>query len=79
MTYAPLKFVVATSTSLGGNAFKKKIYYMNLTLGSRSHKMLPVLSTSRDLCIFVRFEVAMSNGLGEYAFTRNFIIVVKVT
>ena len=80
MTYAPLKLVVAKSTSLGGNAFKmKKIYYMTLTLGSRSHKMLPVLSTSRDLCICVRFEVTMFNGLGEYAFTRNLIIVVNVT
>ena len=78
VTYAPLKFEVATSTSLGGNAFKKKIYYMTLTLGSRSHKMLPVFSTSRDICICVRFEDTMSNGLGEYAFTRNVIIVVNV-
>ena len=74
-----MTFVVATSTSLGGNAFKKKIHYMTLTLGSRSHKMLPVLSTARDLCICVRFEVAMSNDLGEYALTRNYIIVVNVT
>ena len=55
-------------TSLGGNAFTRKYI-----------KYCPVLSKSCDLCICVRFEVTTSNGLGEYAFTRNFIFAVNVT
>ena len=37
MTYAPAKFEVATSNSLGEDGFTRKY----LTLQSRSHKMLP--------------------------------------
>ena len=40
MTYAPAKFEVATSNSLGEDNLQKS-KYMTLTLESRSHKMLP--------------------------------------
>ena len=41
MTYAPAKFEVATSNSLGEDGWNNKVNYMTLTLESRSHKMLP--------------------------------------
>ena len=43
VTYAAAKFEVATSNGLGKNAFASKyiIWPLTLTLGSRSHKMLP--------------------------------------
>ena len=42
VTYAPAKFEAATCTSDGlGDVFTRKIHYLTLTMGSRSHKMLP--------------------------------------
>ena len=43
VTYSATKFEVATSNSLGGDAFTRKfnIWPLTLTLGSRSRKMLP--------------------------------------
>ena len=43
VTYAPTKFEVTTSKALGGEAFTRKfnIGPLTLTLGSRSHEMLP--------------------------------------
>ena len=40
MNYAPAKFEVATSNSLVEDGFTKKVNYVTLTLGPRSHKML---------------------------------------
>ena len=45
MTYAPAKFEVATSNSLG-----EEVNYMTLTLESRSQKGYQVPSISCDLC-----------------------------
>ena len=43
MTYPATKFEVARSNRLGGDTFTRKyiIWSLTLTLGSRSHKMLP--------------------------------------
>ena len=43
MTFSATKFEVAKSKGLGGDAFTRKfnIWPLTLTLGSRSHKMLP--------------------------------------
>ena len=43
VTYTATKFEVATSNGLGGDTFTKKyiICSLILTLGSRSHEMLP--------------------------------------
>ena len=43
VTYPATKFEVATSNPLGGDTFTRKyiIWSLTLTLGSRSHKMLP--------------------------------------
>ena len=43
VTYAPTEFEVTMSKALGGEAFTRKfnICPLTLTLGSRSHKMLP--------------------------------------
>ena len=40
LPYAAAKFEAATSKGLGGDAFIKKIHYLTLTLGLRSHAML---------------------------------------
>ena len=51
-TYAPPKFEVASSNSFGGDTFSRQyiIWPYTLTLGLRSHKTLPVPSTSCDRC-----------------------------
>ena len=43
VTYPATKFEVARSNRLGGDTFTRKyiIWPLTLTLGSRSHKMLP--------------------------------------
>ena len=43
VTYAPTEFEVSMSKGLGGNAFMRNfnIWPLTLTLGSRSHEMLP--------------------------------------
>ena len=43
VTYAPTEFEITTSKALGGEAFTRKlnIWPLTLTLGSKSHKMLP--------------------------------------
>ena len=47
VTYAPAKFEVVTSDSLGGGAFTRKQHY--LTFGSRSHIMWPMHLQSLNL------------------------------
>ena len=51
VTYPTTKFEVARSNRLGGDTFTRKyiIWSLTLTLGSRSHKMLPSKLTSCDL------------------------------
>ena len=41
VTYETTEFEVTTSKALGGETFTRKNQYLTLTLGSRSHKMLP--------------------------------------
>ena len=66
MNYAPAKFEVATSNSLREDGFTKKVNYVTLTLGPRSHKMLlstihimwPMhLRTLKLLCPMVQEEM----------------------
>ena len=52
VTYAQAKFEVAASKSLLGDAFTRKYIIWPLTLGSRSHEIHPVPSTSCDLCTY---------------------------
>ena len=40
-TFAAAKFEATTSDGLGEDAFYMKIHYLTLTVGLRSHKMLP--------------------------------------
>ena len=49
----------------------KKILYLTLTLGSRSHKMLP---SSLDIMWPMHQQSLISHGSGEDAFTRKYII-----
>ena len=53
----------------------KKIYYLTLTLVSRSNKMLPsslyIMWPIHMLQVKCKFEFATSNGLGEDTRTRN--------
>ena len=52
----------------------KKIHYMSLTLGSMSHKMLPMQYSPHHMTnATAKFGFATSNSLGEYAFTRKYI------
>ena len=41
VTYSATKFEVATTNRLGGDAITRKYNTLPLTLGSRSHEMLP--------------------------------------
>ena len=75
VTYAPTEFEVTTSKGLGGEAFTRKfnIWLLTLTMGSRSHKMLP--STLHHVTYSAtKFEIATSNRLGGDTFTRKYII-----
>ena len=48
-----------------------KTHYLNLTLGSRSHKMLPQYP-HHMIYAPVKIEVATYHSLGGYAFTRKY-------
>ena len=71
VTYANLKFAVATYNSLAGYAFTRK-HYLTLTFGPRSHKML-----SRTLYIMWPMHMQrlklLHPSLGGDAFTRKHI------
>ena len=64
ITYAPAKFEVATSNSLGQDGFTRKYITQNVAQYHPHH----VTYASGN------FEAAMSNGSGEDAFTRKYII-----
>ena len=59
VTCAYAKFEVATSNSLGGNAFTRKYMILTLTLGQGHMNLCPIPSTS---CELKTFEVAMSSS-----------------
>ena len=73
MTYAPAKFEVATSNSLGENVFTRK-YINDLDLGVKVTQNVAQYPPHHKPYALAKFEVAMSNGLGEDAFTRKYII-----
>ena len=52
MTFAPAKFEVATSNSLGVNAFTRKYIIWPWPSGQGHAKCCPVPSTSCDLCAY---------------------------
>ena len=73
MTFSATKFEVATSKGLGGDAFTRKfnIWPLTLTLGSRSHKMLPStlyimwpiqLQSLKLLCLTVKEEIQLQEN-----------------
>ena len=68
VTYAPTKFEVATSKDWGEDVFTRKyiIWPLTLTVGPRSHKMLPT-----TLCIMWPMQAATSNSLRGDIFTIN--------
>ena len=72
MTYAPAKFEVATSNSLGEDGFTSKLY--DLDLGVKVTQNVIQYHPHHVTYAPVNFEVAMSNGSGEDSFTRKYII-----
>ena len=63
VTYARVKFEVATSNGLGGDAFTRKYIIWPWDQGHMNCS--PVSSNKCDLAP-AKFEVAMSNGLGDH-------------
>ena len=74
MTYAPAKFEVATSNSLGedGLTRKKKLYDLDLLV--KVTQNVAQYHPHHVTYAPVNFEVVMSNGSGEDSFTRKYII-----
>ena len=65
MTYAPAKFEIAMSNSLGEDAFTSKYMVKVTQKVAQYHPHHEALASAK-------FEVAMSNGLGEDALTKFF-------
>ena len=65
VSYAPTEFEVTTSKGLGGDAFTRKFIIWPLTLGSRSHKMLPSTLYIMLPIQLQSLKLLPSNGLGE--------------
>ena len=74
LTKASEKFEVATSNSLGGDAFTRKyIIYFTIDLDLRLRtNTRPCCVSSTSYYVPAKFEAAMSNGLGGNAFTKIF-------
>ena len=70
MTYAPAKFEVTTSNSIGEDGFTRTFYDLGVKVTQNVAQYHPHHVTYAP----ANFEVAMSNGLGEDAFTRKYII-----
>ena len=66
MTYALAKFEVATSNSLGGDAFTRKYIFSAFKVTQNVAQYLLHCLTYAP----AKFEVAMSNGLGEYNYRK---------
>ena len=67
MTYAPAKFEVTTSNSIGEES---TLYDLEVKVTQNVAKYHPHHVTYAP----ENFKVSMSNGLGEDAFTRKYII-----
>ena len=85
VTYAPAQFEVATSKGWG-NAFSRKccIWYLTLTLGSRSHQTLPSTLYIMWPMQLQSLKLLHSTIYGSIAVTRKYNILpfdlgVKVT
>ena len=65
MTYAPVKFEVATSNGLGGYHLQEKHH---LTLTTQNVAQYPL---HHVICTAAKFEATISKGLGGDAFTEN--------
>ena len=72
MIYAPVTFDVATSNSLGGDAFSKKIHYFtfDFDIGFKVTRNIAQYPLDHVICASTTFEVAKSYGLGEDTITR---------
>ena len=68
MTLAPAKFEVATSNSLGEDAFTRKYMKVKVTLNVVQCPLNHVTYAPTE------FEVTTSTALGREAFTRKFNI-----
>ena len=73
MTYAPAKFEVDLSNSLGEMDLQESTLY-DLDLGVKVTQNVAQYHPHHVTYASVNFEVAMSNGSGEDAFTRKYII-----
>ena len=65
VTYSGTKFEVATSNSLGGDAFTRKYFICPLTLSSRSQKYVAQYALLDWTYSGTIFGVAMRNSLGR--------------
>ena len=73
MTYAPAKFEVAMSNSLGGGAFTRKynILTVDIDLVVKVTRNIAQFPLHHVIDASTKFEVAKSYGLGEDTITRN--------
>ena len=71
MTYAPAKFEVATSSSLGGDAF---IINTLFDLDPKFIRNVAQYPLHYVTYAPAKFEVVTSDGLGGDSFTRKYII-----
>ena len=73
MTFAPAKFEVATSNSLGEDAFTRK-YIIDLALQVKVPLNVAQCPLHHVTYAPTEFEVTTSKALGGEAFTRKFNI-----
>ena len=73
LTKTSVKFEVATSNGLGGDAFTRKyiIPLLTLTVGQGQTQNVAQYPLHHMTYTPAKFEAAMPNGLGGNAFTRN--------
>ena len=78
-TIANAKFEVAASNQLG-DAFTRKciISLLTLTLGQEQTQIIAQYPLQHMTYAPAKFEAAMSNCLGENAYTRNIDLTLKV-
>ena len=77
MTYAHTEFKVTTSKGLEGDAFTRKIRYLNsdLNLGIKVARNVAQYPLHHVTCSATRFEVASPNILTENIFTKKYVIL----
>ena len=76
VTYAAIKFEVATSNGLGWNAFTRKfiIWSFDLELGVKVTQNVAQYTLHHVIYAATPFEVATSNGLGGDTLTSKYIL-----